>query len=551
MINKLQLFFDTVRCMRPGQICSMIARPVLSKRAYHIGTEAAETIVQHARERSAVAVPPIDEDPAFLSRFSYLEIREHRFTFLHESHRVDLQTWHADASPLWVFNLHYFEYGLFLAQRWNADADEEAYETFKELVSTWIAATRPEDPSWHPYPSSLRIVNWLICVSAFGERLKSDREFYRDMLISLYRQYRTLRLRQETWLLANHYFENLFAITAASDFFCEDTVRDKYCRKLRLEAERQVLSDGAHFERSPMYHKIILTDLLRLRNLAAQDGFPDCSWLDPLLGKMRRAMELMDGPDGRIPLFNDSGNNVSRSSTALTAALNAFGIAAAKIAQLDCAGYYRLTVGHASVLFDGGEIGPMYMPGHGHCDCLSFELALDGKAVFVNSGTYQYQGSMRSYFRSVKAHNTVMLDGEEQSQCWGEHRVAKRIRAVRASVEENTFCGQYLSYHGRLHRRIVVMDEHTMTVSDEAENAHRAESFLHIADGYRVNDRLEIMAGNVRIASVQPLGCEAKIFRDGELTRYAPNFGELRTGTCIRFQWSAEDTGTHGYRIHY
>jgi uncharacterized heparinase superfamily protein len=58
---------------------------------------------------------------------------------------------------------------------------------------------------------------------------------------------------------------------------------------------------------------------------------------------------------------------------------------------------------------------------------LSFELTVDGHRVVVDSGVYEYApGIWRDYFRSTRAHNTVEVAGENQSEVWGSFRVARR-----------------------------------------------------------------------------------------------------------------------------
>ena len=72
-------------------------------------------------------------------------------------------------------------------------------------------------------------------------------------------------------------------------------------------------------------------------------------------------------------------------------------------------------------------MGPDYQPGHGHCDLFSFEWSCGSQRVICDTGVYAYQDPiMRPYVRSTAAHNTVRVDGEEQSEIWQEFRVARR-----------------------------------------------------------------------------------------------------------------------------
>ncbi len=91
------------------------------------------------------------------------------------------------------------------------------------------------------------------------------------------------------------------------------------------------------------------------------------------------------------------------------------------------------------MVIDCGAIGPDYQPGHAHCDTLSYELAIDGRRVIVDSGVHDYEPTQhRAYARSTPAHNTVVIDGQEQSEMWGVFRVARRARPLPAYVRQET-----------------------------------------------------------------------------------------------------------------
>ena len=67
------------------------------------------------------------------------------------------------------------------------------------------------------------------------------------------------------------------------------------------------------------------------------------------------------------------------------------------------------------LLVDCGEVGAL-TGGHGHADTLAIELAIRGKTVLVDSGTYTYHESreLRNYFRSTTAHNTLVIDDKSR-----------------------------------------------------------------------------------------------------------------------------------------
>ena len=69
------------------------------------------------------------------------------------------------------------------------------------------------------------------------------------------------------------------------------------------------------------------------------------------------------------------------------------------------------------MIVDCGEVGSL-AGGHGHADALAVGMAIGGRTLLVDSGTYTYHESreMRDYFRSTTAHNTVEIDGRSSSE---------------------------------------------------------------------------------------------------------------------------------------
>ena len=81
------------------------------------------------------------------------------------------------------------------------------------------------------------------------------------------------------------------------------------------------------------------------------------------------------------------------------------------------------------IIADVADIGPDYIPGHGHADVLSFELSLFGKRVIVNSGISTYELSEDRYKqRSTELHSTITIDNKNSSEVWGGFRVANRAK---------------------------------------------------------------------------------------------------------------------------
>lgn len=208
--------------------------------------------------------------------------------------------------------------------------------------------------------------------------------------VSRYRP-RYLEGNLETYILGNHLFSNAKSLVFAGLFFEGEEAAHwlaKGLALLRREMAEQILPDGGHFERSPMYHCMILEDLLDLINLtkiywgtagAACKGFIP-SWEEA----GRRMLAWLHGmchPDGEIALFNDAAFGVTPSPAELKGYALRLGLGPAVsprdgITHFAESGYVCLQGEGAVVILDVGILGPDYLPAHGHADTLSFELSL-------------------------------------------------------------------------------------------------------------------------------------------------------------------------------
>ena len=93
------------------------------------------------------------------------------------------------------------------------------------------------------------------------------------------------------------------------------------------------------------------------------------------------------------------------------------------------------------LFLDCGKLGSL-SGGHGHADALSIDLAVGGKTMLVDSGTYTYHESeeQRDYFRATGAHNTLMIDGESQSEPGGKFSWrTKANAAVKKWIAQDRF----------------------------------------------------------------------------------------------------------------
>ena len=142
-------------------------------------------------------------------------------------------------------------------------------------------------------------------------------------------------------------------------------------------------------------------------------------------------------------------------------------------------------------LFDAGPLGLDKMAAHGHADALNFVLTAGSEPVLVDSGTYLYRGTTawRNYFRGTSAHNTVRIDGREQSQIVGPFHWGRRAHATLeipvVEGEKILVAGEHDGYGGMgvTHRRSVTLLQNVWLVEDWliGRGRHEVELFWHLA----------------------------------------------------------------------
>jgi len=169
-------------------------------------------------------------------------------------------------------------------------------------------------------------------------------------------------------------------------------------------------------------------------------------------------------------------------------------------------GYFILgaefdTSAEIRAVVDAGPLGYRSIAAHGHADALSFTLSVGGREFLVDPGTYAYhtQERWREYFRGTGAHNTVRIDGLDQSEQGGNFMWVKHARAGcgmwLSSAEKDTFEGWHDGYM-RLpdpvkHRRLLQLDKRArrLVIEDSLSMAqeHDVELLFHWAEDCRVD----------------------------------------------------------------
>jgi uncharacterized heparinase superfamily protein len=476
MLGMAARYFHTTRHLKPVQIFGRLL----------------------AQSKAKVGLPPLPEPPAGLestltSTVPFVhhdpwnngnDLREGRFRFLnHDANLGWPANWSAPGLPLlWRFNLHYFDYLHLLCR-----------EEQLEICADWVRANRPGNSvAWHPYPTSLRVVNWC--------KLRLDTP---ELLRSIYQQASHLYRHIEFHQPGNHLLENAKALIFAGRYFDGQGEADRWLRKgleiFQRETRVQVLKDGGYFERSPMYHAIMLKGYLDIINILPEEH-PDLPSLTESAKQMTDFLVSVTHPDGNIALFNDSTQEIAVPTPTLAQyAQDLLDHRPGKRHAFDETGYFIHENPSMYLIIDGGAIGPDFLPAHAHADIFSYELSVEGHPFIVDSGVFEYSaGPMRTYVRSTLAHNTVSVDGIDQAECWNSFRVARRfaphsVSFTRNETAENEieskFEGSFSGYARLIgdrivHRRLITCNDglREIRIHDtiEGRGTHVVKSLVHL-----------------------------------------------------------------------
>jgi len=468
-IRKLFLLFNTLRYLKWQQIYFRLVRKLITPKV-------TESFQGQKPKRSKTWEHLLLYNNKIDSRLEAC--------FLNHTKKLDLPAdWNNESpSKLWVYNLHYFEDLL-------SNKAEKKHKLHLQLLNSWV----DQNPvgygnGWEPYPTSLRIVNIL---KAWLGGLELDEK----LLSSVFAQASFLSSDLEKHLLGNHYFVNLKALLFAGVIFENTRWLSIAVKGLISEIPEQILEDGANFELSPMYHSLILVDMLDMFNLCraypTQVSGKLVSQLEYYIPKILAFMESMTHLDGGVSFFNDSADGIAptKAKIEIYAEQLGFGISPLDFSKpqiIDNAnsGYICATLAGNKLIFDASAVGPDYIPGHAHADTLSFELSIGAQRVFVNSGTSEYGlSSKRLNQRKTAAHNTVEVADKDSSQVWSGFRVAKRAEIISRyaelkhdhSIDLHAAHNGYKSlFGGCIHTRKLTFSENSLIVSDSLQGTFKS-----------------------------------------------------------------------------
>lgn len=415
----------------------------------------------------------------------------------------------------WRIEWSKFYYGLDLAHAYQETGDDCFPLAWERLVRSWIGQVPVGFDTSDV--RARRVQNWIYAWDSFVNTSGFEgfaEGFEGELLSSLAAQVE--HLRANLTVERNHRTLELYALFVAALALPEldegGALLDFAVSELNRNLITDVRPDGVHREHSTHYHMLVLRSFLGARENARRFGAAFPEGFDEHLQRACDFALHCRRPDGSIPALSDSDARDYSDLLALAARLfdrpdylysatqGARGVAPERVnVSFRDGGYFIQRSGWGDdaesprdarfLIFDAGALGD---GGHGHYDALSFEAYAHGRALVVDTGRYTYSEhgeNFRRWFKSTAAHNTVCVDGLDQTpyRCGkpkgptAQARLLERVSAPSLDV----LCGEVLSpaYEAKHVRRVFfVANEYWLVVDDlRGERPHRYDLRFHLS----------------------------------------------------------------------
>ncbi len=466
-----------------------------------------------------------------------------------------------DIKYLWELNRHL--HLVTLAQAYALSGDVRYFKVIRQHLESWFAACPYRmGPNWSSaLEAAIRLINWAVTWQLLGaarsplfENAEGAR-LRRRWLESIYQHSQFVQ-----GYFSLHSSANNHLIGEAAGLFVAALTWPHWpgvrawlpAAKAILEREAllQNAPDGVNREQAASYQQFEL-DLLLLPLLAGKaNGQKFSAAFESRVEAMMEYLASIMDVGGNIPMFGDSddarvvkfaqnGEHCPyRSLLAIGAIQFRRGDFKAKAGRLDDktrwlfgegadaafqeldidgaqlpvrrafpeGGHYILgcdfeTENEIRLVADAGPLGYQTIAAHGHADALAFTLSVGGKEFLIDPGTYAYhtRGPWRQYFRGTAAHNTLRVDGQDQSQSGGNFMWLKKARAgcsLWSSTPESDWFEGWQDGYLRLpdpvmHQRRIALDKAArgVVIEDSLRMAgeHDIELFFHCSERCRVD----------------------------------------------------------------
>lgn len=427
---------------------------------------------------------------------------------------IDIRDGEIYGGVKWVWEINRHHHLVTLAKAYFLSGDERFANEVCAQLDDWIKNNPPAiGINWtSPLEMAIRIINWSWALAFIRSSAALTCSLFSTIQRSIAEQANHIARYLSAYSSANNH---LIGEAAGLVFagFCfpwlveAERWREKGIATLTQEIQRQIHSDGLPAEQATHYLEFILDFYLLTWRLLELNGISvPIIWGNRLEAASNFIRHIVD-ENGNIPSIGDSDNARVVPLNDFPKANNFLSILASaavilkhpgfksaakgwdekshwllgergqeafdslpltnKYVQSTAfrkGGYCVMRVPGRVLGFDIGPLGYLSTAAHGHADALSLYLSVNGQPVLIDPGTFAYQegGKWRDFFRGTAAHNTIMVDLQNQSEIQGTFLWGQKAKAYLERWESNDKYDLAIAYHdgyrklGVIHRRSVL-----------------------------------------------------------------------------------------------
>jgi hypothetical protein len=439
-----------------------------------------------------------------------------------DKHWTEIEYFDANAGDIkFVWEPSRFAWAYTLVRAYSATRQEIYAEKFWSLFESWLNSNQPNMGPNFACGQECAIRLMAMCFALYGLTAAKASSVERKIKLILAIAFHAERIEKNIGFAistrTNHSLTEAAGLYTAGTLFPEfkDSARwVKLGKKvLTRDGLKQIFADGSYSQHSMNYHRLMLQDFLWVMRLAELNGD---SFSEEMVSRVTKAVEFLyenqDSQTGRMP-------NYGANDGALIIPLNTcdyndfrpvlqscwyllkqeklyengfwnedllwlFGPDAVtkptvkkqrKSTAFSSGGYYTLRGEKSWAMFRCHS----YRTRVGHVDPLHVDLWADGVNLLRDSGSYGYfipkEPQLEYYFKSVWAHNAVIVDGMEPAQLISRFMwwplLKSRILKFAHGENSGELLGENLTRcksSGKItHRRHIVVENDRWEITDQ------------------------------------------------------------------------------------
>lgn len=513
------------------------------------------------------------------------------------------------------WELSRFNHLLLLGEAYKLSNDIKYINEFKNEIDSWIKNNRYQyGINWScSMEVAIRAINLILSFQLFREvdnKIKYDVSWKKYInLIYLHGNHIFKNLEYKERGRSNHYIANLVGLLFIGMFFKHTKRGSNWLefavKELEKEIDVQVLADGVDYESSTYYHCFVTEMIVYSLILLKKNGMQVSQNFENKVEIMCTFIKSISKPNGLIPQIGDTDNGRLlkfiysvpldfREIICLSSCLfnkEELMLSLEDITNISIIssilifGYFKYTKASNNKIFKVyeqskyivykddriyfithlGDVGKGGVGGHGHNNALGFELNIDGEDIFIDPGSYCYSmdKELRNHFRSTSAHNTVMINNEEQNSINNGlftmlENSHSRIIQVIESENDVKIVGCHFAYQNlgvEVYREFVISKvENKILINDNIKkiNNHKINLkwYFHCSPSI-------LLKPNEGYVSANKQNIHICVFYDSKCSysqivgKYSPSYGLYEENNVMEFFYDTDSTESFTFTIEY